>query len=145
MNRILLLLLLNVCGLVAMAQGDAVFEVKAKAIDTAVEGTHRSLILPPFDTAGLNFVVIDSGIGEGDTIKFTNPDIVLGRAYIQTGQGPALKQHRLFGNVIDDYTAYLFRYARKYKQTPLIIIQAVYSKGSIREREQMYYQVKFLP
>jgi hypothetical protein len=128
-----------------VAQGDAVFEVKAKAVDTVAIGKHRSVVLPPFDTAGLNFVVIDSTIDEGDTIKFTNPDIVLGRAYIQTGQGPALKQHRLFGNIIDDYTAYLFRYGRKYKQTPLIIIQAVYSNGSIREREQMYYQVKFLP
>lgn len=145
MNRALLLLLLIVSCLYVVAQGDAVFEVKAKAVDTVAIGKHRSVVLPPFDTAGLNFVVIDSTIGEGDTIKFTNPDIVLGRAYIQTGQGPALKQHRLFGNIIDDYTAYLFRYGRKYKQTPLIIIQAVYSNGSIREREQMYYQVKFLP
>ena len=127
------------------AQGDAVFAVKAKPADTLAVGRHHSLILPPFDTLGSNFVVIDSTIDEGDTIKFTNPDIVLGRAFIQTGSGPALKQHRLFGNIIDDYTAYLFRYGRKYKQTPLIIIQAVYSKGTIREREQMYYQVKFLP
>lgn len=145
MNRVLLLLLLNVCCLAGMAQGDAVFEVKARAIDTAVIGTHRSLILPPFDTVGLNFVGVDSSIGEGDTLRFTDPAIMLVRTYIQTGQGAAMRQHHLHGNIIDDYTAYMFRYARKYGQTPLLVVQATYSESPIKGKEQMYYQVKFLP
>ena len=56
-----------------------------------------------------------------------------------------MRQNHLHGNIIDDYTAYMFRYARKYGQTPLLVVQATYSESPIKGKEQMYYQVKFLP
>lgn len=146
MNRVLLLLVLNVCCLGAMAQGDAVFEVKAKSKTTPVASSkYRSVVLPKYDTAGLNYLLIDTAIGKGDTIVFFDRRIKLNESFIQTGQGATLKQHMLKGNVIDGTTAFILRYARMSNQAVSLIVSKTSHSGSLRSRDWLIYQIRVRP
>lgn len=143
-NRIIIALLLCTCSMAGFAQGEDVFTVKAKTEEAPVT-KHRTVTLPKYDTAGLNFLVIDSMPVKGDTLKFGNEKIILRGAVIQTARGADLKQHQLKSNVLDETACFILRYARMNKQTPVIMIHSIYSNGSVRDKEWFVYQVKFLP
>jgi len=146
MNRVCLFLLLNMCCLAAMAQGDAVFEVKAKTMDEAVAiSRYRSVVLPKYDTAGLNYLLIDTAIGKGDTIVFFDRRIKLNESFIQTGQGATLKQHMLKGNVLDGTAAFILRYARINNQAVSLIVLKTLHSGSLRSSDWLIYQIIIQP
>ncbi len=145
--RVLLFLLISIAHFAVSAQSEVVFEVKAKAAkgETISRPKHESITLPKFDTSGLNYVLIDSAIGKGDTILFFDKRIKLEESFIQTGQGAALKQHKLKGNVLDESSAFILQHARVIMQPVYLIVFSTYNNGSLRTKEQFWYQIRILP
>lgn len=145
--RILVFLLVSIAHFAASAQSEAVFEVKAKPAkkDVLVIPKHRSIILQKYDSAGLNYIRIDSTIIKGDSILFFDRKIRLEESFIETGQGAALKQHKLKGNVLDESSAFILRYARLQRLPVFLIVLSTFNNGALRTKDWLVYQIRILP